>query len=116
MTTNIKVEGYWWSKHEPQYPVPVPNVLTVEQAKQIYNLIKRKERSARHIQYRGWSTSRVDKKTHVGSGEYLTEKWIWPAGFAEHYVLLHRVKPSDEFLNFIGYREKVDSDEYASEK
>lgn len=29
--------------------------------------------------------------------------WKWPGDFAEHYVLKHKVKPTDEFLEFIGY-------------
>lgn len=99
-----KIEGYWYSKYSPEYPMPVPNALTEEEANEIYRLIKRKETSAAVTRYRGISTSRIDKKTAVGSMEYKRAGWVWPQGFAEHYVLKHKVKPSMEFLDFIGYK------------
>jgi hypothetical protein len=52
--------------------------------------------------YKGWSTSRITGKK-LGSGEFTTNKWRWPVDFALHYVLDNRVKPSDEFLEYIGY-------------
>ncbi len=39
----------------------------------------------------------------LGSEEYNNGDWVWPEDFAFHYVKMHRVKPSDEFLRFIGY-------------
>jgi hypothetical protein len=37
------------------------------------------------------------------SGGYELEGWIWPGDFVEHYVLTHKVRPTDEFLKWIGY-------------
>jgi len=103
MADNRKIEGYWYSEHEPQYPMPVPNELTVEEANIIYKLIQDKEREARKATYRGWSVSRITGE-RLGSREYQTDSWKWPADLGTHYVLLHQVRPSDEFLQYIGYK------------
>ena len=105
---DLKVEGYWYEKpyskysKESVYPMPIPNILTPEEAEKIYNLIIQKEVKARVVLYRGFSYSRITGET-LGSREYQTDEWLWPGDFAEHYVLKHRVKPSDEFLEYIGY-------------
>lgn len=103
---NKKIEGYWYHPiHSPEYLMPVKNALTQNEADEIYKLIKKKELTAQKIAYRGSALSRFDESVRVGSEEYETEEWAWPAGFAEHYVKLYRVKPSDEFLKYIGYYE-----------
>ena len=33
---DIKVEGYWYSEHNKQYPMPIPNILSQEEAEEIY--------------------------------------------------------------------------------
>jgi hypothetical protein len=109
INNEIKIEGYWYSKYETKYPKPIPNILSQEDANSIYKLIKNKERSASNTKYRGYSISRIDDKTIVGSSEYSLNNWRWPAGFAEHYVRDNRVKPTDEFLNFIGYKNPIDN-------
>jgi hypothetical protein len=38
-----KVEGYWWSSYSPEYPKPTANVLSEEEAQQIFELIRKKE-------------------------------------------------------------------------
>ena len=100
--TESKVEGYWWSKYDPHYPMPVPNVLSDEDATSIYNLIVAKEKIAEKYGYRGFSSSRITNEM-LGSHEFKLDDWIWPADFAKHYVLDHKVRPTDEFLAFIGY-------------
>ena len=102
-----KIEGYWYSKYSKEYPMPITNVLSEENAKKIYSLIKKKERAASKTQYRGMSISRIDNKTIVGSAEFKRDGWIWPAGFAEHYVRDNRVSPSKEFLDYIGYKNEI---------
>jgi hypothetical protein len=42
-------------------------------------------------------------KSPNGKHEYQLDGWKWPEDFAKHYVLDHKVKPTDEFLIFIGY-------------
>jgi hypothetical protein len=99
---NKKIEGYWYSEYEPNYPMPKPNVLSDDEAKEIYEFIKKKEEGARINRYKGWSTSRITGE-HLGSTEFETDEWIWPVDFAPHYVMKHKVKPTDEFLKYIGY-------------
>ena|ERR1035437_7953745 len=104
---NKKIEGYWYSEHSPEYPKPIPNRLTPDQARQIYVLIKAMQLhpSCSKQHYKGSSTSRITGEP-LGSGEYETRTWKWPEDFAHHYVLEHRVKPTDDFLKYIGYYEK----------
>ena len=96
-------EGFWYSKREPHFPMPTPYILTEAEAKKIFDLIKLKEQSAFLCLYRGMSPSRIKDGEYVGNGTYETEEWHWPQGFAEHYVLKYRVRPTEEFLEFIGY-------------
>lgn len=104
-----KPEGYWWSKckENSSYPMPIANELTEEEAQEICNLIQEKENTAEVVCYFGFSFCRLQDGTcpeMLGTREYLTEKYRWPEDFAKHYVLKHRVRPSDEFLEFIGYK------------
>ena len=82
-----KIEGYWYSEYSPQYPMPVANVLTKEEARRVFNLIRAKEKTAHIVSYRGFSVSRLEKNRMLGSREYQTEEWVWPEDFAQHYVL-----------------------------
>lgn len=102
----IQQEGFWGSKLEPHYPSPAPNTLSDSEAADIFQLIKKKEKRASLIQYKGFAMSRIEKKVRVGSGTFRSGNWEWPQGFAEHYVKAHKVRPSDEFLKFIGFISK----------
>jgi hypothetical protein len=121
MRTDKKVEGYWiesptvfeqqlsngsiYRREIPaktNYPTPIPNVLSEEEAQTIYNLIREKEKIANCYGYRGLSGSRITGEI-LGSKEYELDEWIWPGDFAEHYVLTHKVRPTEEFLKWIGY-------------
>jgi hypothetical protein len=121
MRTDTKVEGYWiepptviemkssrgfiLTKEIPtktNYPTPIPNVLTEEEAQFIYNLIREKEKIANCYGYMGLSASRITGE-RLGNKEYELNEWIWPGDFAEHYVLTHKVRPTEEFLKWIGY-------------
>jgi hypothetical protein len=122
MRGNRKIEGYWHSKpyvmertsksgftlrkeipSKDTYPTPVANEITQEEALEIYELITDKEKDVDVISYRGSTVSRFTDE-RLGSKEYWTNDWLWPEDFAKHYVLEHRVKPSKEFLEFIGYK------------
>ena len=100
---NKKVEGYWKSKQNPKLPMPIPNQLSEQDAIKIHRLIKNKEKSANKTQYRGFSFSRIEPSIIVGSAEFSKDEWNWPDGYADHYVLKHKVKPSAEFLDYIGF-------------
>ena len=41
---NVKIEGYWYSQYETQWPKPIPNALTESEAGEIFSLIKKKEK------------------------------------------------------------------------
>lgn len=118
----MKVEGYW--KEQPtviemtlrnggifrrelpvktDYPTPIPNVLSEDEADEIYRLIVQKQNNATLVSYRGFSQSRITGE-RLGNKEYHTDEWIWPADFGPHYVLTHKVRPTDEFLKWIGYQ------------
>jgi hypothetical protein len=97
---NKKIEGYWYSEYEPQYPMPEPNILSEEEAQSIHNLIVEKEKSAKINRYRGFSRSRITGEL-LGSIEYETKEWIWPGDFAKHYVLENRVSPTIDFLEYL---------------
>ena len=101
MKTKVhKIEGYWYSEYAPQYPKPIPNELNEEEALLIYNKIIEKEKQAKKIYYKGLSFSRITNEI-LGNVEYELNDWKWTGDLAEHYVLTHKVKPSDEFLKFI---------------
>lgn len=98
----INIEGYWRSDSSPYYPMPVPYVLSEDQAQEIYSLIVAKQNEAHRIKFRGFSKSRITGE-RLGCAEYRLNNWRWPGDFAKHYVLCHKVKPTDAFLDFIGY-------------
>jgi len=102
MNNTTRIEGYWHSKYEPRFPMPEKDELSQEEADKIYELILKKEAITNKVQFRGYSMSRIDN-TIVGSAEYRNEDWWWPDGFASHYVKKYRVKPSTQFLQYIGY-------------
>lgn len=117
----MKIEGYWkeppfifekvlsngsiFRKEIPaktNYPTPIPNVLNEAESKEIYNLILEKQKNAKLVGYKGSSKSRITDE-RLGNEEYQTDEWLWPADFSEHYVLTHKVRPTDEFLKWVGY-------------
>lgn len=100
--TDQKVEGYWFSEEEPDYPIPVQNILTDVEAEEICQLILAKEDNAKLNRYLGYSKSRITYEL-LGSVEYELDDWKWTGDLARHYVKKYKVKPTDEFLTFIGY-------------
>ncbi len=102
MLKNQQTEGYWYSESEPNYPKPIPNVLSDEEAKLLSDKIEEKENQATPVLYRGFSFSRITGE-RLGCKEFQTQEWKWPADFRTHYVLEHRVRPTDEFLKYIGF-------------
>jgi hypothetical protein len=77
-------------------------LLSEDESNEIYNLILEKQKGAKLVAYMGCSESRITGE-RLGNEEYETDEWKWPADFTEHYVLTHKVKPTDEFLKWIGY-------------
>lgn len=77
-------------------------MLTQNERKEINKLLKRVEAKARVAVYKGLSHSRLTGEI-LGASEFKYKGWTWPKDFRPHYVLRFGVKPSDEFLEFIGY-------------
>lgn len=97
-----KIEGYWGSERNSDYPMPKPNVLSEADAALISMLIELKEQQAKVLRFKGMTTSRINGDM-MGSTEFTLDGWNWPVDFRPHYVLEHRVRPTDEFLEFIGF-------------
>lgn len=97
-----KIEGYWNNSRNdyPEYPLPVPNALSIDEANEIADMIVGCQLIAIKDGYLGPTTSRITGE-RLGWAEYELDDWIWPGDFAEHYVRTHRVKPTDEFLTFV---------------
>lgn len=97
-------EGFWYSKQEQDLPKPVTNAISQEEADIICELIENKQNdpATERTYYKGLSFSRISGEP-LGSGEFENGGWLWPDSLADHYVKEHRVKPSNEFLKFIGY-------------
>jgi hypothetical protein len=110
--SQCKIEGYWRKtlSEKSDLPFPVANELSQEQAETIYQLILKKEDLAKMTTYRGFSHSRLENGKIVGCREFKFKDWIWPEGFSKHYVLENKVKPSKEFLEFIGYDAEINGD------
>jgi len=109
---NRKKEGYWYTgAKDCNYPMPIANQLNEEQALDIYNKIREKEKIAYKTLQRGFSYSRLTKEP-LGCSEYALGNWSWAGDFAEHYVLKHKVKPSDEFIEFLNETPKAKLTEY----
>ena len=99
----LKREGFWISTEEPNLPKPKPGVLSLMEAVAIHSLIVAKQHQANVVSYRGKTLSRITGEG-LGYVEYRLDGWCWPGDFAEHYVLQNKVKPSHEFLSFIGFQ------------
>jgi hypothetical protein len=97
-----KFEGYCCSNKETQKVKPVPNVLAPFQAREIHELIRNIERNIRPKIYRGIMISPIDNAPFLAA-EYEHDGWIWNSVLSDHFVLKHRVRPSDDFLKYIGW-------------
>lgn len=97
-----QIEGYWndTQNNYPEYPMPVPNVLSQDEANRFADMIESVQKFATENRYRGPSVSRITGE-RLGCAEYELDGWRWPGDFAHHYVRTHRVKPTDAFMDFI---------------
>lgn len=95
---DCRVEGYWANVRHPEYPTPIPRE-SLEKKASILHALDKKEKSARVMRYRGWSTCRLCGCGN-GSNAYLFGGWLWPSGF-RHYLEEHNVKPSQDFIDFL---------------
>lgn len=99
-------EGFWWSKSEPKLPHPIPLKRAWPGKAPFLRMLDRAEISASVERFRGFSTCRVCSVRN-GISEFRTDEWSWPSGL-RHYIEVHNVKPSPEFIAYInGYTKNV---------
>ena len=94
-----RIEGYWKSTWEPQYPFPQENTIDPTTKNEFVEKLQEMERIAHKEQYMGDSECRICKCTN-GSREFVYKGWRWPSGYL-HYIILHSVAPTDEFFEFV---------------
>jgi hypothetical protein len=104
MKEEIKLEGYWWSKHEKNLNFPKPIAQEEPWKGQLEFLSKliKLENELNQNLYRGMSTCRVCHCWN-GNGEFNHKGWRWPEGL-RHYIEVHNVKPSSDFINMVGVK------------
>jgi hypothetical protein len=95
----IRREGFYHSESEPDLPLPIENEETwPEQLKFLKKLVLIQEQ-AKQTRYRGLEFCRICNKS-IGKTTYSNKEWEWHRGIF-HYTLIHNVKPSEEFLQYI---------------
>jgi hypothetical protein len=94
-----RIEGYWYSRHTPQFPKPVPNDQPWEGQAEFLKALSKKEVGGPQHRFKGFSLCRICECIN-GSTEYESGEWSWPSGL-RHYVEVHNVKPSDEFIEWV---------------
>ena len=89
----MKNIGYWYSKYEPQCPMPVENSASEEQVKQQLEIFQQFNSGEDEVFYRGWSRCRICEEVN-GSSEFEKyvngEKYGIPSGL-KHYIEDHNV-------------------------
>jgi hypothetical protein len=114
--SEYKLEGFWYSKYEPHFPMPVAQdephhmkELILEKydallSQPVFNPnynsdepLNWDEITKHVISYRGFSSCRCCAKHNNGTRSYRYNGWQWPEGF-RHYIDEHNIVPSNEFL------------------
>jgi hypothetical protein len=98
-------EGFWYSEWEPHLPMPIGSGWLGQEAKTLAAKLEAVEKWAKCEGYMGSSWCRLCPSTSPrgrmnGSHEYELDGWTWPEGLI-HYIRIHNLKPSDEFIVFI---------------
>jgi hypothetical protein len=96
---HTKIEGYWYSADEPQYPKPVAHLRPSPTQAVFLEKLTKLESKAQKRHFKGWSNCRLCKKPN-GSSEFTLKGWRWPEGY-RHYIQDHNVRPSPEFKDFV---------------
>lgn len=96
-TINKKV-GYWYSKHEPHYPMPISNGAWHGKEEFIAAMVEL-ESQLTPIAYRGLSMCRICNQAN-GNCEYEFKGFSWPSGYM-HHIKDHNVKPDGDFKRMV---------------
>jgi hypothetical protein len=96
-------EGFWYSKNEPNLPMPLHSDKEWEGKKKFLNKLKLVQERIRQQFYKGSSVCRICNERN-GFGEYrFKDRYfdvVWPEGFI-HYIEKHNISPSHNFAVFI---------------
>jgi hypothetical protein len=95
-----KYEGFWRSSaDEPaDLPWPVKDERWSDRPR-FLEALNEGERISQRVAYRGFSNCRICGCRN-GFESLRMGGWEWPAGF-RHYVEVHLVRPTDDFIRFI---------------
>jgi len=81
--------GYWYSKNQPEHPMPVSDSATSDQVTEQLEKLDAFIEGAREVHYRGYSSCRLCGKLN-GTFEYVKNGFAIPVGL-QHYVEDHHV-------------------------
>ena len=100
---SLRHEGFWrLSKDaDENLPWPEPDPTWVHRLT-FLEALDRVEEIAEKVPAGGFSFCRLCGCRN-GSQQLALDRWQWPEGF-RHYIVVHQVRPSSEFENFIGSR------------
>ena len=103
--SDIRV-GFWYSRAEPDLPMPVEMPSPWPGQTDFVLGLSRVEGGLRQTRYRGFSMCRICNRSN-GSGEVEHAGFRWPSGLM-HYVTAHNVRPdNDEFVALMQKRGRV---------
>jgi hypothetical protein len=99
-----RFEGFWWSEREPHFPKPVSSDVAFEGKEAVIVALEKlekdiylhKDRAGTCVYFKGFSICRCCGAEN-GDMEFSYKNWKWPVGLS-HYVKVHNIKPSDDFL------------------
>lgn len=91
----IKIEGYWWSKQEPEYPMPIKSDIPFDNKDVVVKKLVSLQAKISKRYYKGFSTCRCCGERN-GTAEYSHKGWKWPEGLI-HYIIEHNIEPSLQF-------------------
>ena len=95
----MKIEGYWSEGKNSNYPMPFVNEKPWSGKIEFLNKLVEIQKKSKIEHYKGISFCRICNIIN-GSREYRRKEWKWPEGFF-HYIMVHNVKPTQEFIDFI---------------
>ncbi len=94
--SRIKV-GFWYSKFEPEYPMPVARSKPFPDKEQILRNLTQVEAQAEKLHYRGSSIWRLCDLKRNGAFSFRLKGFEWPVGY-RHYLEEHNVAPDPAFV------------------
>lgn len=90
---NKKYIGYWYSKYEPEYPMPIENSATDDEIHKMLSVYQYFKSEGHEMFCKGSSVCRLCGKLN-GSSEFVFKNMVVPEGL-KHYIVDHRVKVQD---------------------